>query len=176
MEKQGSHGVPIWGTELGHWEESDLMVPIAVTPFKQDVDEIRSSMKIQRAELCLGPQACVLLELIHMGRVVGGSRFAAHGTETWGQTTLSPVPLLQLPSSRFRIKVPQSNMSGGSQLESHLLCASSPSYDLDKEQHHRMLISSPTPLWIHIYSYAMFPFHLPYGFSKKTACISFLTM
>lgn len=103
MEKQGSHGVPIWGTELGHWEESDLMVPIAVTPFKQqDVDEIRSSMEIQRAELCLGPQACVLLELIHMGRVVGGSRFAAHGTETWGQTTLSPVPLL--PAAKLQVQ------------------------------------------------------------------------
>lgn len=73
------------------------MVPIAVTLLKQHcVGEIREfNGKFRELTSSLGPQAQVSLELIHMGRAIGGSRFAAHGAGTWGQATLSPVPLLQ---------------------------------------------------------------------------------
>lgn len=79
MEKQGSQGIPIW--KLRHWEEPDLVVPIAVTLLKQhDVSEIREfNGKFGELTSALGPQARVLLELIHTGRTIGGSRFAAHG-------------------------------------------------------------------------------------------------
>lgn len=84
MEKQGSQGVPMW--ELSHWEEPNLVVPIAVTLLKQhNVCEIREfNGKFGELTSALGPQAPVLLERIHIGRTIGGSRFAAHGAGTWG--------------------------------------------------------------------------------------------
>lgn len=63
------------------------MVSIAVTLLKQyDLGEIREvNGKLRELTSGYGPQARVLLELIHlihMGSPVGGSRFAAHQAGT----------------------------------------------------------------------------------------------
>lgn len=122
-----------------------------------------------------GPQACVLLELILMtdrGRLVGGSRVAAHGA---GLGNKQPLVLCLFYRVAANLQDRNSKYLRAPSMGCHswnLIYSVLPLPVMISKRHS----TSPTPLWIYIYSYAMFSFHLPYGFSKKIACISFLTM